>query len=189
MAMIRLFPTIFLLMTAVIAPAGATGPTAATVDSFPASWSGTWTGTLHIYNAKGLAQTVPMEIEIHRLDTSATGRYTFGLIYGSKEKDWRPYELVPVAPERGLWRVDEKNSIAMESYLLGPKLLCWFTVEGNRIFCTYEKTGPDTMVFEVVAGKEAAVSTTGNTQHGEEQIPEVRTFPVSGFQRAVLTRN
>ncbi len=156
--------------------------------SFPASWTGDWTGTLEIFNGKGRVQTVEMTLEIQKIDSSTTGRYTFGLVYGSKEQDWRPYELVPVSPERGIWRVDEKNSIQMESYLMGPKLLCWFTVQGSRVLCTYEKTGPDTLIFEVLSGTEAAVSTTGNTKQGEEDIPEVKTFPFSVFQRAVLRK-
>ncbi len=156
--------------------------------SFPASWAGDWTGTLEIFNGKGLVQTVEMTIEIQKIDTSSSGRYTFGLVYGSKEQDWRPYELVPVSPERGIWRVDEKNSIQMESYLMGPKLLCWFTVQGSRILCTYEKTGPDTLIFEVLSGTEEAISTTGNTKINEEDIPEVKTFPFSVFQRAVLRK-
>jgi len=164
-------------------------PTRLPVTPFPESWSGNWSGSLEIFNAKGMVQSVPMTIEIHKIDTSSENRYTFGLIYGSKEADWRPYELVPVAPDKGLWKVDEKNSIVMESYLFGPKLLCWFTVQGNRILCTYEKTNDTTLIFEVVAGMETAVSTTGNTQlESGEEISEVKTFPFSAFQRAVLTR-
>ncbi len=155
---------------------------------FPESWAGNWNGTLDIFNGNGKVQSVEMTVEIHKIDTSSEGRYTFGLVYGSKEQDWRPYELVPVAPEKGVWKVDEKNSIAMESYLFGPKLLCWFTVQGSRILCTYEKTSDDTMVFEVISGTETAVSTTGNTKQGEEEIPEVKTFPCSVFQRAVLKK-
>ena len=158
------------------------------LPNFPESWSGNWTGTLDIFNGKGKVQSVEMTVEIHKIDTSREGRYTFGLIYGSKEQDWRPYELVAVAPEKGVWKVDEKNSIAMESYFFGPKLLCWFTVQGSRILCTYEKTSEDTMIFEVISGTETAVSTTGNTKVGEEEIPEVKTFPCSVFQRAVLKK-
>lgn len=157
-------------------------------ETFPASWQGDWKGTLEIFNGKGKVQSVEMTVEIHQIDTSKEGRYTFGLIYGSKEKDWRPYELVPVTPDKGVWKVDEKNSIAMESYLYGPKLICWFTVQGSRILCTYEKTDEQTMIFEVISGSETAVSTTGNTKQGEEDIPEVKTFPCSVFQRAVLKR-
>lgn len=155
--------------------------------AFPASWEGTWHGTLDIYNGKGKLQSVPMWVEIHKIDTSTTGRYTFGLVYGSKEQDWRPYELVPVVPANGLWRVDEKNSIVMESYQYGPKLLCWFVVNNSRVMCTYEKRGEE-MLFEVYSGVEAAVSSTGNTKQGEEGIPEVKTYPFSVFQRATLTR-
>lgn len=153
---------------------------------FPASWSGDWVGTLNIFNGRGLVQSVEMTVEIHKIDTSTEGRYTFGLIYGSKSEDWRPYEIVPVAPERGVWKVDEKNSIAMESYLMGPKLLCWFVVQGSRVLCTYEKISDDKMIFEVYSGMETAVSKTGNTKQGEEEIPEVTTFPFSVFQRAEL---
>ncbi len=162
---------------------------AQTADStaFPAGWTGTWTGTLNIYSAKGNAPSVPMAVEVIRLDTSTQGRYAFTLMYGSRDKDYRPYELVPVAPEKGLWRVDEKNGIVLESYLRGPKLLCWFVVQGSRILSTYEKTG-DTLIFEVVSGSEIPVSTTGNTKHESEDIPEVKTFPMSVFQRAVLRK-
>jgi hypothetical protein len=156
--------------------------------AFPDSWQGNWKGELEIFNGKGKVQSVPMEVIIQKIDTSTQGRYTFGLVYGSKEQDWRPYELAPVAPERGLWKIDEKNSIVMESYMYGPKLLCWFTVQNNRILSAYEKTGDDTMVFEIIAGQETAISTSGNTKQGEEDIPEVKTYPVSVFQRAVLTR-
>lgn len=155
--------------------------------AFPASWSGVWAGTLDIFGPKGKAQSVPMEVEVFRLDTSKQGRYAFTLMYGSRDKDYRPYELVPVAPEKGLWRVDEKNSIVMESYLRGPVLLCWFVVQGSRILTTYEKTG-DTLIFEVISGNETPVSTTGNTKQGEEDIPEVKSYPVGVFQRAVLRR-
>ncbi len=176
---------LFLGLSLVTAKAfGQTGEAA-----FPASWQGNWIGTLEIFNGKGKVQSVEMTVEIHKIDTSAEGRYTFGLVYGSKEQDWRPYELVPVAPEKGVWKVDEKNSIAMESYYYGPKLLCWFTVQGSRILCTYEKTDDQTMVFEVMAGPETAISTTGNTKQGEEDIPEVKSFPFSAFQRAVLKKS
>jgi hypothetical protein len=156
--------------------------------AFPDSWAGTWTGTLEIFNGTGRTQTVQMQLEIHRIDTSRTGRYVFGLVYGSKDMDWRPYELVPVDASKGLWRIDEKNSIVMESYLYGPKLLCWFTVQQNRILCTYEKMDDNSLVFEVFSGQEIQVSTTGGAKMVTEEIPIVKTYPFSVFQRAILKR-
>jgi hypothetical protein len=153
---------------------------------FPQGWQGIWSGKLNIYNPKGVAQTIDMSLEIQKIDTSSVGAYTWGMMYVSKSKDWRPYELIPIDASKGQWKVDEKNSIIMESYLFGQKLLCEFTVEGSRILCTYEKIDAKTIVFEVMAGKDTFVSTTGNAKHGDEQISEVKTFPFSGFQRGIL---
>ncbi|MFM8373414.1 MAG: hypothetical protein ACKOCO_13605 [Bacteroidota bacterium] len=155
---------------------------------FPETWQGDWTGSLDIFNGSGKVQSVEMTVEIHKIDTSTQGRYTFGLVYGSRDKDWRPYELVPVSPETGIWKVDEKNAIMMESFLMGPKFLCWFVVQRSRVLCTYEKVDDSTMIFEVMSGLEASISTTGNTVVGGENIPEVQTYPFSVFQRAVLHR-
>ncbi len=178
---------LLVLSTAFAAPLAAQTDTT-TAAQFPASWTGDWTGTLRIFNGAGLVQSVEMMVTIAPLDTSKAGRYAFGLVYGSKEKDWRPYELVPIAPEKGLWKVDEKNTIAMESYYYGGKLLCWFVVQDSRVLCTYEKTGDNEMVFEVISGVEKQVSSTGKSTHNGEAIPEVRTFPMSVFQRAILYR-
>jgi hypothetical protein len=155
---------------------------------FPETWQGDWTGTLDIFNGAGKVQSVEMSVDIHKIDTSTQGRYTFGLVYGSRDKDWRPYELVPVSPETGIWKVDEKNSIMMESFLMGPKFLCWFVVQQSRVLCTYEKVDDSTMIFEVLSGLEANISSTGNTTVGGENIPEVKTYPFSVFQRAVLRK-
>ena len=59
---------------------------AQTADStaFPGGWTGNWTGTLNIYSNKGPIQSVPMAVEIFRLDTSTQGRYAFTLMYGSR---------------------------------------------------------------------------------------------------------
>lgn len=156
--------------------------------SFPASWAGIYQGKLEIFQGSRMVQSVDMSIEILKIDSSTTGRYTFSLIYGSKSADFRPYELVPVQPERGIWKVDEKNGIAMESYLHGAKFLCWFVVQDNRILCTYEKQADGGILFEVISGPEKAVSTTGDLKQGEEEIPVVKTYPVAVYQRAYLQK-
>jgi hypothetical protein len=157
-------------------------------ENFPKGWIGTWHGTLEIFSAKG-TQSVPMWVEIAPLDTSKQGRYQFGLVYGSKEKDNRPYELVPIDTAKGIWAVDEKNEIVMEGYLRGPKYLTWFVVQNNRVLCTYELKDAETMLFEVIGGRETAVSVTGDTiLAGNDTIPEVKTYPIGVFQRAQLKR-
>ncbi|MCB0618975.1 MAG: hypothetical protein KDC43_13375 [Saprospiraceae bacterium] len=155
--------------------------------AFPASWQGIWVGELQIFNARGVVQTVPMELHIQAIEESEN--YTWHLIYGEdKEAGLRPYELVTIDAGRGLYQIDEKNSIAMEGYLLGGKFFQYFTVAGNALLTSTEKTGPDELVWEIAVSSETPVSVTGNTTEGEEEIPEVKTFPINGLQRAVLTR-
>jgi hypothetical protein len=154
---------------------------------FPKDWVGNWTGELEIFSATGI-QKVPMWVDIASIDTSTQGRYRFGLTYVSKDKDNRPYEVVPIDTAKGIWAVDEKNSIVMEGYVRGPKYICWFVVQNSRVLSTYELQEDGTLVFEITAGREKPVSSTGNTlPEGEkDSIPVVLTYPIGVFQRAIL---
>jgi hypothetical protein len=155
-------------------------------DSFPYSWFGTWEGTLDIYNSKGLSQSIPMSLELGATDT--IGRYKWHIIYGAdREKGLRPYYLETIDPAKGLYRNDEMNSIKMEAYLLGGKLFSTFSVEGNLLTSMQEKVG-DTMLWEIVFGKEKEVSITGNQIVKGDTISAVKTMPIIISQRAVLKK-
>ena len=153
-------------------------------DSFPYSWFGTWEGTLSIYNARGLSQSLPMSLELGATDTA--GLFKWHIVYGAdREKGLRPYFLRTVDAAKGLYLNDEMNSIKMESYLLGGKLFCNFSVEGNLLVSTQEKIG-DTMYWEIIFGKEKEVSITGNQVVKGDTISAVKTMPVIISQRAIL---
>ncbi len=155
---------------------------------FPASWVGNWKGTLNIYSVKGLSQSVLMEVEIAKIDTSEN-RYTWALIYGEdKVKGRRAYELVVKDPAKGLYVNDEKNTIAMENYLIAGKLYCYFSVEGNFLTSTMEKQNENTMLFEITSGNDKPVSSTGNQIFQGDTIPVVKTFPVRVVQKAILKK-
>lgn len=155
-------------------------------DSFPYTWFGTWTGTLEIYNAKGMSQSTPMEMVIAPTDT--VGVYKWHLIYGTdKEKGLRPYLLRTIDASKGLYLNDEMNSIKMEAYYLGGKLFCNFNVQGNLLTSVEEKIG-DQIKFEIIFGKEKPVSMTGNEIVNGDTIPTVKTMPVLIYQKAILTK-
>ncbi len=157
-----------------------------TKQKFPESWFGEWTGTLDIFNAKGITQSIPMTCLMSQ--TGKAGVYNWNIIYGEdRVKGMRPYMLRAIDPSKGQYLLDEMNSIKMESYLLGNKLFCSYIVAGNWITSTYEKQG-DKMIFEIIFGKEKSVSESGGQKVGEEDIPVVKTFPVVISQRAVLTK-
>ena len=155
-------------------------------DSFPFSWFGTWEGKLDIYNSKGLSQSIPMSLELGATDT--VGYYKWHIIYGAdRTKGLRPYYLKTIDATKGQYLNDEMNSIKMEAYLLGGKLFSTFSVEGNLLTSMQEKVG-DTMIWEIVFGKEKEVSITGNQVVKGDTISAVKTMPVVISQRAVLKK-
>jgi hypothetical protein len=156
-------------------------------NKFPDSWFGTWAGELKVYNAKGLAQTVPMECKMGKTDTA--GVYEWSIIYGTdREKGLRPYILRTIDASKGHYLCDELNTIKMESYLLGNKLFCNYSVMGNWMTSIYEKTDDGKMIFEIIFGKEKAVSESGGEIVKGDTVPVVKAFPVIINQKAVLTR-
>jgi len=153
-------------------------------DSFPHSWLGNWVGDLNIYKENKLIQTLPMELEILEIDSSEN--YIWAIIYGEdKTAGRRSYELESLDADKGLYRIDEKNTIKLEAYLFGNKLYSQFSVMGNQLLCTYEKID-DKIIFEIISGSTEPVSTTGNSLVEGEEIPAVKAFPITIMQRAVL---
>ena len=154
-------------------------------DSFPEAWLGNWVGELTIYKENKLVQQLPMELELLAIDTS--DNYIWAIIYGEdKVAGRRSYELEIVDAEKGLYRIDEKNAIKLESYLFGNKLYSQFSVMESQILCTYEKVD-DKIVFEIISGSVDPVSSTGGVVFEEEEIPEVKTFPITVMQKAILS--
>jgi hypothetical protein len=155
-------------------------------DTFPYSWLGLWEGNLEIYNAKGLSQSLPMQLDLG--ETENEGVFKWNIIYGAdREKGLRPYLLRTLDASKGLYQNDEVNTIKMEAYYIGSKLFSTFSVQGNLLTSIQEKRG-DEMLWEIIFGKEAPVSTTGNQIVKGDTIPAVKTMPVFINQRAVLKR-
>ena len=155
--------------------------------AFPAAWVGIWHGELQIFDGTGLKQSLPMELHVQAQDSA--DHYDWWIIYGEdKEEGKRAYQLKPKDKAKGIWLVDEKNTIALESYFFQDKLWSWYDVMGSLILVSNEVHG-DEMTFEIVAGKIDPVSITGNSSFEGEDIPEVKTFPIGVMQRAKLIRN
>ena len=154
--------------------------------AFPESWEGIWAGELEIYTAKGLAQSVPMEL--HILPTDSTHRYTWAIIYGAdKVAGKRAYELVVLDATKGLYAIDEKNSIQLEGYFIKDKFFSRFEVMGNLLLTTEQLIGEE-LIFEIISGKLDPISVTGDTVFEGDTIPSVKAFPIKVMQRATLSR-
>ena len=152
---------------------------------FPASWQGDWAGELQIFNAKGLQQCLPMQLIIQPIKDSED--YSFTIIYGvDVEAGTRSYLLKTINAEKGHYLIDEQNSIKIDAYLLGEKLVQRFEVMGNLLETFIEKRD-DTLVWEIFSGKMKG-EITGDTVLNGDTIPPVQTFPMSVFQKCILTR-
>lgn len=153
-------------------------------STFPESWLGKWKGELHIYKGTTKVQSIPMEMKIK---SDASGNLNWNTIYKDKKSTEKPYTLIPVDKEKGFYLLDENNSIKIETYLFDNKLVSWYEVQGSMILASYEYR-EDSLIFEILAGKSDPVSISGGETIEEVDIPEVKTWPFTVMQRAVLRR-
>lgn len=155
------------------------------LKDFPKAWEGKWKGQLEIFGPQGKVNEV--EMELHILPSDSTD-YTWTIIYGpDKEKGKRDYIIRMTDPKKAQFEVDERNSIYLDAYLLGGKLFERFEVMDNMLLATTEMVGEE-LWFEILSGTMLNPRSTGNTTHGEDEIPEVKSYQVNVFQKAVLKR-
>lgn len=150
------------------------------------TWMGVWAGELEIYTAEGLRQSVPMKVKHFKTDT--LGTYGWYLIYGDEETGTRKYYLKTIDENKGHYLVDEKNSIFLNSYLIGNKMISTFEVMNSLITSIYTLMQDGSMLFEIIYGSTAEVNKTGNTEIADEKIPEVLSYTTQGYQKALLTK-
>lgn len=155
--------------------------------SFPESWVGKYQGDLMIYGVDSVRMKVDMKLEI--LKTAKDSIYDWTLIYDlDGKKDVRAYSLKVVDHQKGHYLIDERNSVIIEGYLHNNNVFTsFFNVSNTYTIATYTKKR-DSLFFEIIAGDREAVTITGKTKKGEEEIPEVISYLVNGRQKAVLNK-
>jgi len=151
--------------------------------SFPKDWVGSWKGELEWFKTgKPEPQKVMMTLKITAADS--TGNYGWQLVYGAAGEDNRPYLFKAKDPAKGHWVIDELNGIVLDQFWVGNKLCGAFTVAGNTIVNNYwMENGKLLVEFFSIAVK--PIATTGN---GTEQSPNVDSYRVGSYQKAILTK-
>jgi hypothetical protein len=153
---------------------------------FPEGWLGNWIGNLEIVSVKGVTQQLPIELEMARTDTPNV--FIWAITYGEdKVKGRRDYLLRVKDATKGHYIHDEKNSIYLDAFLIGNRLISDFAVEGTHLTSTYERVD-DKMIFDIVFGDEKVLNTSGNTIEGSDTIPSVKSFKTKGYQRSILIK-
>jgi len=156
------------------------------VPEFPTSWVGDWRGELQIFGTAGLKQSLPMQLKIQPIDSLPD--YSFTIIYElDTENGERAYTLKTIDAAKGHYAIDEQNSIQIDAFLLGNKLVQRFEVMGNLLDTFIEKEG-DHLIWEIFSGKLSPTSVSGNTNQAGEDIPEVKAYPMAVYQKCILSR-
>lgn len=156
------------------------------VAVFPDDYMGRWEGVLEIFNQKGKSMEVPMGFDL--LELAGSEHLTFRIRYGEdKPESYRNYELITLDKEKGLFKVDEKNSILLEAYYLGGTFFQTFEVGGNLLTSAVRKSG-EQLIWEITSGSLEPVNITGGVVHHGEEIPEVKSYATLVFQRGILTK-
>ncbi|HHB51656.1 MAG TPA: hypothetical protein ENK75_01225 [Saprospiraceae bacterium] len=155
-------------------------------DHFPESWIGNYKGTLAIYTIDSVAVRVPMALKIQ--PTAKDSIYNWTIIYTFKngEKDVRSYQLLVVDNKKGMYKIDEKNSIVIDTFYLNDVVTSFFNVMDNFIIATYKKNKDADIIFEIIAAKSKEISSTGGQKTDNDSIPEVLSYSVNGRQKAIL---
>jgi hypothetical protein len=154
-------------------------------ESFPKSWIGKYKGNLEIYAVDSIAMRLKMELDIQ--STSIDSVYNWTITYDFKgQKDIRSYQLIIVNAEKGIYQIDEKNSIIIDAFYRKNIFTSFFEVMNSFIIATYTKSKENTIIFEIISAKANAISTTGGEKINDEEIPEVKSYQMNGRQRAIL---
>jgi hypothetical protein len=155
--------------------------------TFPASWAGTWEGTLTTWSAPdSVRNRIPLTLTIAREDSGTA--YTWRTVFNADTvRGVRPYRLVVRDAERGLYGTDEGNGIVLEARWLAGALISVFQVGERVLESRYELRG-DTLVHDLVWWSAKPVTSRKGDGPNAERGAAVLSFRVEGRQRAVMTR-
>ncbi len=154
--------------------------------SFPESWAGNWKGELSWYKT-GIKEPkkVNMELRIHEVHSPGSAvSWTWQIIYGSESEDNRPYNLIQKDSTGIHWAIDENNGIAIDQYWVGNRFSGAFTVQNSTIINSYWMEKNKLMVeFYNISAKPVTASGKGT-----EDSPNVDSYKIGSYQKAILTR-
>jgi len=149
---------------------------------FPESWKGVWKGKCKSTNPKNGGYEFAMEL--HILDIEKPDRMAWKLIYGESDRGQvRDYEIVTVNQSENHYQIDEKNSIALDSYFAGNIFSTQYSVGGALLTVTYKKDG-DAIIFNIISSEMDKPVSSG----GKDGVPKVLAYPINAIQNARLLK-
>lgn len=147
-------------------------------------WLGNWKGTLDISNSNGSKQNIQMELEIKESDSARV--WNWGIFYGEGEnRDERNYLLRELDFQKGLFILDERNSILLDFYCKDfNAFYSTFSVNGNLISSEYVLDG-NKIYFKIVSSDMKSGNMTSDF-NSDSTI--VNSYPVKSVHFAELVK-
>ena len=159
------------------------GGAAAKRPAFPGAWRGTWTGPARAGPPpSGDRHSLTMELHVEPIDGRDAWTWTIVYTGGDGKRQERRYELLPVDPAKGHWKIDEKNSIVIDAWLVADTLYSRFSLGDKTLEAHYRADGDRMDVTLTTFGGVATKS------GGEGGVPEIVAEKLLTVQRATLTR-
>lgn len=152
-------------------------------NSFPRYWEGDWKGELSWYQT-GIEEARKINMELRIRPTDSINTWAWQIIYGSEEKDNRPYRLVMKDSVGVHWAIDEFNGIILDQYWVGNKFCGSFSVLESTIVNSYWIEN-DQLMVEFYSYATKPVATSGQ---GTKETPSVDSYRIGSYQKAVLHR-
>ncbi len=145
--------------------------------TFPVGWEGNWKGTLDWLRPSGEPMQVYHELQIESNFSQDTVLFT--IIYGEDKSDVRQYKMIKQSDH---WVMDEQNSILIQCWFVGNRLVNLFEVETSMLFVQYELNDIE-LTVEMFTFSTASPWVTGGSSN---DVPAVTSYPLKAVSRAVL---
>ena len=174
----------FLVLSAecAVAQSPVEDPHLAATHSLPASWHGTWAGELTVYDHAGTSFEKGMELTIRPEADSTSYSWRMTSSLGGRTMV-REYQLVPEFDAPGHFKIDEKNGIVLDVWLVGGTLHTYYKDGEILIDARYELR--ETGLFVELASIEMAEPRI-STLTGEGF--EIVSYRLGGLQTGTLRK-
>lgn len=144
-------------------------------SNFISKCIGQWQGTMYIYSAGKLRDSVNVELTVAK--TNTLNVWTWKTDYKSEKMPIvKDYKMKLSETKPNCYITDEGDGIELENYLFNNKLYNVFETEGIMLTSSYELLN-DKLIFEVTSGKKTSPDSA-----------QVTNFSVSGLQRVIFSR-
>ncbi len=155
---------------------------------FPDAWAGRWVGTLTTYSPPdSVRNRIPISLEITPLESDPTS-FAWRTIFNTDTvRGLRPYRLIVEDAAKGLYATDEGNGVLLDETWIAGVLTSVFQVQTRVLHSRYSLQG-DTLTHELTWWNTAPTRSVKGAGANSEGGAEIRSFRVTGMQRAVMVR-